>query len=169
MKEERRRPAAKENTEKKRTRSRSDSSEAVSNAVEFTNDPHSKKNTKNTRTSEKKTAREKTKASVNKVSGVAVTEGSNYYSPRYLEVSWNSINQASGYEIWRKTGSKGKYKKITTGASPVSSSGKKVKLFYRDDSIQEGNTYSYKVRPYRIISGKKKNGAFSKPVSKRIG
>ena len=111
----------------------------------------------------------KTKASVNKVSGVAVTEGSNYYSPRYLEVSWNSINQASGYEIWRKTGSKGKYKKITTGDSPVSSSGKKVKLFYRDDSIQEGNTYSYKVRPYRIISGKKKNGAFSKPVSKRIG
>ena len=64
MKEERRKPAAKENTEKKRTRSRSDSSEAVSNAVEFTNDPHSKKNTKNRRTSEKKTAREKTKASV---------------------------------------------------------------------------------------------------------
>lgn len=70
-----------------------------------------------------------------------------------MKLTWKQISGASGYEVYRKTGASGTYKNVKTikGAST---------LTYTNGNLQSG-TYYYKVRAYRIVSGKKVYGAFS--------
>jgi hypothetical protein len=72
-----------------------------------------------------------------------------------VKLTWKKVSNATGYEIYRKTGKKGAYKKIKTikKAGTVSFINKKLKT---------GQRYSYKVRAYRIVNGKKVYGAYSK-------
>ena len=68
--------------------------------------------------------------------------------------SWKKQKNATGYEIYRSTKKKGKYKKIATI--------KKVsKASYTNKKLKKGKTYYYKVRAYKTQSGKKVYGTFS--------
>ena len=54
------------------------------------------------------------------------------------KVSWNTVANASGYEVWRATSSSGTYTKIGTTAS----------ISFANSSLTTGTTYYYKVRGY---------------------
>ena len=70
-----------------------------------------------------------------------------------IKLSWKKIAGASGYEVYRATSKKGRYKKITTikKGSVLSYTGKSPKK----------QTYYYKLRAYRVVSGKKVFSSYS--------
>lgn len=55
-----------------------------------------------------------------------------------VKVSWEIVNGAEGYKVYRKTGS-GSYEYI----------GKTSKLYYTDKATKSGTTYTYTVRAYK--------------------
>lgn len=71
-----------------------------------------------------------------------------------LLLTWKSMKNVNGYEVYMKTGG-GSYKKIKT----VKGS-KKVKMTKK--GVKKGTKYIFKVRAYKIADGKKYTGAFSK-------
>ena len=86
--------------------------------------------------------------------------------PKKVKLSWSKIARATGYQVYRaerKNGKDGKFKLVKTikKASIVSyvDSGKELK---------KGKVFSYKVRAYRTVKGKKYYTAFSKIQSKKI-
>lgn len=79
-------------------------------------------------------------------------------SGKKIKVSWKKVSAASGYEIYRATKQKGKYKKVATLTS-------KSKVSFTDTSLKKGKKYYYKVRAYRLIKGKKVYGPYSAIVS----
>ncbi len=54
-----------------------------------------------------------------------------------VKLSWSSVSKASGYQVWRKTGS-GSYSKVTTTTSTS----------WTDTTVSTGKTYSYKIIAY---------------------
>jgi len=94
---------------------------------------------------------------VPKVTGVKVANR----SANSQRISWKKVNNASGYEVYQATSKNGKYKKIATikKNSTVSFTAKK---------LANKKTYHYKVRAYRNVDGKKRNGAFSNIVKRKV-
>ena len=81
-------------------------------------------------------------------------------------VSWNRASGANGYLIYRKTGNQG-FKLIKEVKNTVSS--------YEDSNIQGITSYTYAVRAYRNVDGKKVRGGYvsstevlSYPLMQRI-
>lgn len=72
-------------------------------------------------------------------------------------VKWKSVKNASGYKIYRKTGTKGKWKNI------AKVTGNRT-LIYTDGSVKHGTTYTYTVRAYKNSSV----SAYNKKGSKII-
>ena len=68
------------------------------------------------------------------------------------KLSWKKVTGATGFEVRRATGKKGKYKKVTNTR----------RTSYTDKKLVRGKTYYYKVRAYRLVNGKKVYGQFSK-------
>ena len=65
-----------------------------------------------------------------------------------LKLSWSAISNASGYEIQRYDSSSKKYvtvKTITSGSTTA----------YTNTYLNSNTTYKYRIRAYRVISGKK--------------
>lgn len=60
-----------------------------------------------------------------------------------LTISWKKSSDAKGYEIWRKTGKNGKYKRIKTIT-------KNSTVKYTNSKLRKGKTYYYRVRSYAI-------------------
>ena len=60
----------------------------------------------------------------------------------------------SGYEVYRSTKKNKSFKKITTLK-------KAGKVIYVNKKLKKGKTYYYKVRAYKVVSGKKVYGKFS--------
>ncbi len=81
-----------------------------------------------------------------KLGAPAVKEYSDYSKIRF---KWGKIKSASGYEIYRSTSAKGKFKKVK-----VNKSGKKTT--YSDSKAKFGKTYYYKVRSYENVKVKVK-------------
>ncbi len=88
------------------------------------------------------------KASIAKVSGVAASSQSNC-----IGITWAGVSGASGYEIWRATGSNnaGGYTNVGSAAAAA----------FNDYNVANGLTYYYKIRAYRTINGYKVYGDFS--------
>lgn len=71
-----------------------------------------------------------------------------------IRISWNKVNNADGYEVFRSLSENGLYvkvktiedKTITTTSSP---------------NLQAATTYYYKVRAYKLVNGNKQYGEFS--------
>lgn len=75
-------------------------------------------------------------------------------SKRVVKVSWKKQKNVSGYEVYRSTKKNKSFKKIKTL--------KKVgKVTYTNKKLKKGKTYYYKVRAYKVVSGKKVYGKFS--------
>lgn len=60
-----------------------------------------------------------------------------------LTLTWKKASDAKGYEIWRKTGNDGTYKKIKTITTNST-------VKYTNSKLKKGNTYYYRVRSYAI-------------------
>ena len=80
-----------------------------------------------------------------------------------LQVSWNKVKGASGYEVFRYDSSKKKYVKAKTISKPSI-------VKWKDAKLKTGKKYSYKVRAWqkvRNVSGKnvKQYSAFTYAVS----
>lgn len=71
-----------------------------------------------------------------------------------VSLSWDKISGADGYEIYRKTGKDGTYKKIKTITS-----GKTVA--YKNTGLTLGKKYYYKVRAYDKTGSKTVKGKYS--------
>lgn len=71
-----------------------------------------------------------------------------------MKISWKKQKNASGYEVYRSTKKNKSFKKITTLK-------KAGKVIYVNKKLKKGKTYYYKVRAYKVVSGKKVYGKFS--------
>jgi uncharacterized repeat protein (TIGR02543 family) len=80
-------------------------------------------------------------------------------NPRSIVISWNAVDGATGYDIWRSayptTG--WTYYRQTTGLSVTNS------------LLTLGKTYYYHVRAYRTVGGVKYYGPFTAVISSRPG
>ena len=73
---------------------------------------------------------------------------------RTAVISWKKVKGASGYEVYRSTKKNGKYAAVKT-----INKGKTVT--FTNKNLKKGKTYYYKVRAYKVVSGKKVYGKFS--------
>lgn len=73
-----------------------------------------------------------------------------------VTIKW-SKRSCTGYEIYRKKGSSGTYKKVKTIT-------KNTTLKFKNTGLKRKTTYYYKVRAYKTVSGTKYYGAFSKSI-----
>ena len=92
--------------------------------------------------------------SLPKVSGLSVNSVNN--TDIQISFSGRSTNKC-GYEIYRKTGAKGKYSAVGTTAK-----GK-----FTDGSFKANTDYYYKVRCYETVSGKRVYGGYSAEIKVR--
>ena len=72
-----------------------------------------------------------------------------------IKVTWKKAARASVYQVFRKTGKKGKFELIGTYS-------KKTRSLKDKKGIERGKTYYYKVRAIRYVAGGTMYGAFSK-------
>lgn len=66
-----------------------------------------------------------------------------------LTLSWKKVSEAKGYEIYRKIGKTGKYKKIKTVT-------KNSTVKYTNTKLKKGTAYYYRIRSYTIGADGKK-------------
>ena len=86
-----------------------------------------------------------------KLSKPSVTLSSAY---RKICVKWKKVNDASGYEVYRASSKNGKYSKVKTitKGSTVS---------YMNSNLASKKKYYYKVRAFKVVSGKKVYSSYS--------
>ncbi len=71
-----------------------------------------------------------------------------------VQLSWNEIGGAQGYQIYRKEGADGKYARIKTVNGLTN-------LSYQDSKVTPGTVYYYKVRAYLKLSAGNQYSSFS--------
>lgn len=78
--------------------------------------------------------------------------------PKSIKLTWEKVNGASGYAVYRKTSGQAEYKEIKTveGGSKTS---------YTDKSVTAGTKYAYVVRAYNNVNGGKVWSANSNQVT----
>lgn len=78
------------------------------------------------------------------------------YSSKVL-VSWNKVNDATGYQVRRAKSSKGEYTAL-----------RKTKLtYFENKKVKKQKVYYYKVRAYKVIKGETYYGPYSKVMKGR--
>ena len=79
-------------------------------------------------------------------------------SSNALKVTWNAVDSASGYQVWRSTSANGTYSlvKDTTATS------------FTNKKLSTGTYYYYKVRAYVTVGSKTYYGNYSKAVGRKV-
>ena len=80
------------------------------------------------------------------------------YNYSKLRISWDIMDDADGYVVYRASSENGKYKKTY-------STDNAKKCWYINTNRKAGQVWWYKVRGYQIIDGKKVFSKYSKAVS----
>jgi len=75
-----------------------------------------------------------------------------------VQISWNEVSGATGYELYRATSLTGSYSNLTPYIDGNGTS-------YLNENLTSGTTYYYKVRAYKLIDGIKVYNSFSSIVS----
>lgn len=75
------------------------------------------------------------------------------HSYNKIKLSWDAVSGASGYEVYRATSKTGKFQKVAAIAAEKTS--------YINTGLTCGKTYWYKLRAYKIKSGKKVYSKYS--------
>ena len=130
--------------------------EAKSNEVTIENKKEDKKEDKTTATtptSQITTTIKKKETQIAKPSRVVKLKVKKS-SKRSVKISWKKQKNVAGYEVYRSTKKNKSFKKITTLK-------KAGKVTYVNKKLKKGKTYYYKVRAYKVVSGKKVYGKFS--------
>lgn len=78
-----------------------------------------------------------------------------------VTLTWKSVPQASGYQVYRYNSKTGKYVKIATVKG-------EAKVSYKNAKLKKGSTCKYKVRAYKTSNGKTYYGAFSATVKIKV-
>ncbi|SDI64213.1 Fibronectin type III domain-containing protein [Planococcus glaciei] len=78
-----------------------------------------------------------------------------------IKTTWAKVGEASGYEVYHATAKTGTYTKVKT-LTTVSS------LTFTNTGLGKGKTYYYKVRAYRVVSGKKIYSPYTTIVSTKL-
>ena len=91
-----------------------------------------------------------------RISLLAATEIEYLYqaSNGAISMTWKAVADADGYEVRRNK-----------NGEAYSLLARTEDLGYTDDTIDVNSVYSYKVRPYQVINGKKSYGAYSEEVA----
>lgn len=97
-----------------------------------------------------------------------VTAGTKTKSPTFTvetgektaTLTWKSVTGADGYEVYMKTGKSGKYKKVKTVKADTT--------VFTKSELAKGKNYSFKIRTFRMVSGKKIYSDWSKVKSVKI-
>ena len=79
------------------------------------------------------------------------------YSYSKNKLSWDKVDGASGYQIYRATKESGKYTRIATVGAE--------KTEYINTKLTCGKTYYYKLRAYQVKNGKKVYSKYSTKIS----
>jgi len=87
-----------------------------------------------------------------RVKGLKSTKGK-----KKVNLKWSGVSGATGYHVYRSKSQASGFKKIKTVGSPK----------YTDQKVKRRARYYYKVRAYRIVSGQRFYGEYSKTVSAR--
>jgi len=77
------------------------------------------------------------------------------------KIKWNKVSGASGYEIYMATSKNGKYSKVTTIKKGSTTS-------YTKLDLKGKQTYYFKIRAYKTVSGKKVYSAYSSKKSIKV-
>lgn len=91
-------------------------------------------------------ASEKATPTLSKPGITKLTAGS-----KKITVKWTKVSGATGYKLYRATSKSGNYKLIKTTTS----------TYYTNKSLTKGKKYYYKVKAYRMVSGKKVYSGYS--------
>lgn len=75
-----------------------------------------------------------------------------------ISMSWNAIDRASGYEVYRKDANSEDYKLVKDLNATT----------YTDKGLAKGTEYSYKVKSYRVVDGVKVYSEDSNSISAKI-
>ena len=86
------------------------------------------------------------RAVISKVSGVNAVSQSNC-----VGLTWSAISGASGYEVYRATGTNSNYTKVGNASASA----------FNDYNVANGLTYYYKIRAFRMVNGHAVYGDFS--------
>jgi fibronectin type 3 domain-containing protein len=79
-------------------------------------------------------------------------------SSKSIRLTWASVSGATKYEVYRAASTSGKYSKITATSSTR----------YTNTGLKSKKTYYYKIRAYRVVSGKKVYGPYSDVIYKKL-
>ncbi len=80
------------------------------------------------------------------------------YNYSKIRVSWDAVEGADGYIVYRASSENGTYRKSYTTDNPE-------KNWYINTNRKSGQVWWYKVRAYKLADGKKVFSKYSKPVS----
>lgn len=98
-------------------------------------------------------------SAVSGVSKLAATKITSTSSVNYntVKITWAKVAGASGYKVYRATSANGSYSTVATIKSGSTVS-------WQNSGLTMDKTYYYKVRPYRVASGKEVYGSYSSAV-----
>lgn len=97
---------------------------------------------------------------VKAVSGDVTSVKASSTSTTSIKLSWSADRSASGYQIYRSTSSKGRYKLIGTVKKGSTRT-------FTDKKLTCGKNYYYKIKSYVKSNGKTTYGAYSKVIKKQ--
>ncbi len=80
------------------------------------------------------------------------------YSYSKIRISWEAVEDADGYIVYRASSKNGKYKQCYITDKPE-------KNWYINTNRKAGRVWWYKVRAYKLVDGKKVFSKYSDPVS----
>jgi hypothetical protein len=78
-----------------------------------------------------------------------------YTSYNSIQINWSAVNGASGYEVWRSTGTSTTYALVKTQTT----------VGFLNTALVTNTRYNYKIRAYRLVGTTKVYGAYSSIVS----
>lgn len=91
---------------------------------------------------------------VNEIAKVNISKVSSV-SQKSLKLSWKEIENAQGYEIYRKSETESSYRFLKRVALSYGTQ------TYIDEGLTAGKTYNYKIRAYKVNNGQYLYGSFS--------
>ena len=78
-----------------------------------------------------------------------------YTAYNSIQITWSAVNGASGYEVWRSTGTSTTYALVKTQTT----------VGFLNTALLTNTRYNYKIRAYRLVGTTKVYGAYSGIVS----
>jgi hypothetical protein len=77
-----------------------------------------------------------------------------------VTLTWNTVDGAGGYEIYRSDSTGGTYAKVAVISAGIKS--------HNENGLTSGRTYSYTIRAFKTVDGKPVFSEYSGVVEQRV-